>query len=44
MAAPGRAVDLQSVLSSAGLQLVNTDASKLENVRAEIAVFLVTKS
>ena len=34
---PAKPVDLQSVLSNAGLQLVNTDASKLENVRAEIA-------
>jgi ribonuclease E len=32
-----RPLDLQSVLSNAGLQLVNTDAGKLENVRAEIA-------
>jgi ribonuclease E len=32
-----RSIDLQSVLSNAGLQLVATDASKLELVRTEIA-------
>jgi len=31
------AVDLDTVLSSAGLQLVNTDASKLASVRAHVA-------
>ena len=36
-APPVRTVDLQSVLSNAGLQLVATDASKLETVRTEIA-------
>ncbi len=36
-AAPTQAADLQSALSNAGLQLVNTDASKLESARAEIA-------
>ena len=36
-AADRPAVDLQGVLSKAGLQLVNTDASKLESVRAETA-------